>query len=168
MTKFSINTPLIKTITAAALGVAAVSPAMADEADIVVQSTAAMEEWSADTARSLDRRLVNAERLSRVSPVSGIVQVRFELDDDGNPENLDVISSSGHRSTDGLAKRAVKGLRDLGGVPVANAGDQTFQANIIFASNEGEYAKLAYKLEKLETARLARNDAEGGVISFGL
>ena len=152
MTKLSINTPLIKTITAAALGVAAISPAMADESPIVVQSTAAMEEWSANAARS----------------VSGIVQVRFELDDDGNPENLDVISSSGHRSTDGLAKRAVKGLRDLGDAPVANAGDQTFQANIIFASNEGEYAKLAYEIEKMETARLARNDAEGGVISFGL
>ena len=158
----------IKTTLAAALSIAAISPALADEQQIVVQSTAAFEEWQADVTRSLDRRLANADRQTRTNPVSGIVQLRFTLDGYGVPHDFDVVTSSGDRSTDLVAKRAVRGLNQLSEAPVLDASGQTFQANIVFASNADEREMLTKKLAKMEQARLARSSSETSVISFGL
>lgn len=158
---------LIKTTLAAALGLAAVSPAIAGEEPIVVHSQAAMEQWSADVTHSLDRRLANAERQLRVKPVSGIVQLRFTLDSDGKPQAFETISSSGDRDTDTVARLAVRGLKQLDEAPVATADNQAFIANVIFANDREEEAKFVAKLAKMEGARLAMDTDGPRAISFG-
>ena len=158
----------VKASLAAALSIAAISPAIAGEKQIVVESQAAMQEWQQDVGNSLDRRLVTATRQTRTNPVNGIVQLRFTLDASGKPHDIEVYSGSGDSATDTLAKRAVRGLTELAEAPVANAEAQTFQANIIFAEDARSYRKLAKKLAVSENVRLAQADSEGGVISFGL
>lgn len=160
---------LTKTTLAAALSIAALSPAFAGEqGTIVVESESAMQEWQQDVGKSLDRRLTTATRQTRTNPVSGIVQLRFTLDASGRAHDIEVMSGSGDSSTDTVAKRAVRGLTQLADAPVANASQQTFQANIIFADDARSYRKLAKVLAQSEKVRMAQADSEGGVISFGL
>lgn len=158
---------LIKATLAAALGMAAVSPALAGEQAIVVHSPAAMQAWSESVNGSLDRRLRQASRIHKVNPASGVVQLRFTIDADGKPQEMTVQTSTGDSRTDKLAMRAVRALPQLGDAPVRDLDQQTFQANIIFAQNRDEYARLAEKLAKSERARLARGGAEAQVLAFG-
>ena len=159
---------LMKTTLAAALSIAAISPAIAGEKQIVVESQAAMQQWQKDVGQSLDRRLETAERQLRARPVDAIVQVRFTLDASGKPDDITVFSSSGDSTTDTVAKRAVRGLTQIADAPVSDASARTFQANIIFANDARSYRKLAKALNASEKVRMARADSEGGVISFGL
>ena len=160
---------LMTTTLAAALSVAAFSPAIAGEqGTIVVESESAMQEWQQDVGRSLDRRLVAVAKQTRIGTVSGIVQLRFTLDVSGKAQDIEVLNGSGDFRTDLVAKRAVRGLSQLAEAPVADASSQTFQANIIFADDEVTYSKLAKALAKSEKVRMAQADSERGVISFGL
>ncbi len=160
---------LMKTTLAAALSIAAFSPAIAgDKQPIVVQSEAAMQEWQGDVTRTLNRRLVSLANLTRTNTVNGIAQIRFTLDEDGMPQDIEVYSSTGDGRTDRVAKRAVRGLTRLDEAPVTDAAQRTFQANIIFADSVERHEKLAEKLAMSETARLAKAEGEGSVISFGL
>lgn len=157
----------IKTALAAALSIAAISPAMAGDEPIVVHSEAAMKQWQADVTRSFDRRLANAERQMLIRPANGIVQLRFTLDADGKPEDIETITSSGHRGTDAIARRAVQGLDQLDEAPVTNVADQVFIANVIFAQDSDQKTRLAAKLAKMEGARLAMSTDGTSAISFG-
>nr|WP_298898857.1 energy transducer TonB [uncultured Altererythrobacter sp.] len=160
---------LMTTTLAAALSIAAFSPAIAGEqSTIVVESESAMQAWQKDVGRSLDRRLATATKQTRIDPVSGIVQLRFTLDGSGKPRDISVLNGSGDTRTDFVAKRAVRGLTQLANAPVANASEQTFQANIVFADDKATYSKLAKALAASENIRMAQADSEGGVISFGL
>ena len=161
---------LIKTAFASALALGAVTataPAIAGDNDIIVQSQAAMEEWSQGVTRSLNRQLVAAERFSSTTPKPGIVQIRFTLDDNGNAENFKLYRSSGHNGTDNVAKRAVRKLRKLDEAPVSDVANRTFQANVIFAADRTEHRKLAAKLDKMERSRLARGGPEAEVVTLG-
>lgn len=160
---------LMTTTLAAALSIAAFSPAIAGEqGTIVVESESAMQAWQQDVGRSLDRRLVAAAKQKRIDTVSGIVQLRFTLDASGKAHDIEVLNGSGDSRTDLVAKRAVRSLSQLADAPVADVSSQTFQANIIFADNEATYSKLAQALVKSEGIRVAQADSEGGVISFGI
>ena len=160
---------LMTTTLAAALSIAAFSPAIAGEqGTIVVESESAMQEWQQDVGNSLDRRLTTATKQTRIDPVNSIVQLRFTLDASGKAHDIEVLNGSGDVRTDLVAKRAVRGLSRLADAPVADASAQTFQANIIFADDTATYSKLAKALVQSEKVRMAQADSEGGVISFGL
>lgn len=164
---------LTKTAFASALALGAftaTTPAIAGDAGqdgIVVQSQAAMEEWSQDVTRSLNRGLIQSERFSNTRPQSGIVQVRFTVDADGKAENVSLYRSSGHSPTDRVATRAVRWIARLDDAPVQNLTDQTFQANIIFAPDAQEHEVLARKLEQMESARIASSGTEASVVTLG-
>ncbi len=161
---------LTKTAFASALALGAftaTTPAIAGDDGIVVQSQAAMEEWSQDVTRSLNRGLIQSERFSNTRPKSGIVQVRFTVGADGKAENVSLYRSSGHAPTDRVATRAVRWIARLGDAPVQNLRDQTFQANIIFAPDAPEHEALARKLEQMESARIASSGAEESVVTLG-
>jgi len=118
---------LMTTTLAAALSIAAFSPAIASEqGTIVVESESAMQEWQQDVGRSLDRRLATATKQTRTDPVSSIVQLRFTLDASGQAHEIEVLNGSGDIRTALVAKRAVSGLSQLAEAPVADASSQTF------------------------------------------
>ena len=153
---------------AMALGaLAATVPATAGDQDIVVQSQPAMEQWSRDVTRSLNRQLVNVERLNNAVPRPGIVQVRFTLDENGRASDMTLLRSSGHAGTDSLAQKAVRKLRHLDEAPVRDVRGKLFQANIIYARDGYERDQLADELARSERSRIALGVNEAEVLSFG-
>ncbi len=167
MKTFANTTRILSFSSAAALGLLALAPAQAESNPIVVESQEAMAEWQADVNRSLNNRLYAATSSYRSQPESGIVQVRFTVDAEGNAQNIELIKGTGDRSTDRVAERAVSRVSYLDEAPVRDIQSRTFQANIIFARNHEEHDELKAKLAKLETARLALADEEEDVILLG-
>ena len=118
-------------LTATTFGVLS-SPAVGQELVVTVTPLTEMEVWSKTVTRNLDRRLARPE----IGNASGIVQLRFTLDEKGHPENILLFRSSGNHRTDRAAMNAVRGLNRLNEAPVRNVYEQTFQANIVFATDQ--------------------------------
>lgn len=159
-TLFKISLP-------AALAFAAASPAFADEAPIYVVSQTAFEQWQDDVSSDLNRNLRNASLRQDGRIESGIVQIRFRLDENGKPADLSTYSNSTSTSAKWVAYRAVRMLRNLAEAPVKGVRDAEFLANVIFARDEADHARLAAKLEQSEQARLASNGAEQRLVALG-
>lgn len=149
---------------AAALPLAA--PASAGD-DILVTSTSAMQEWQQEVTRDLDQRLLLAEKFTSRRPQSGIVQIRFELDENGKPVNLDTVYNSSGVSGERTASWAVRRLSNLDEVPVANASGARFQANIIYAESPQQKAEYLAELRETRNTRFAASDGEAPVIQLG-
>lgn len=153
---------------AAALGLAlAATPASAGQDDIVVKSSAEMAAWQKDVTRDLNNKLRTSERFHSIRPESGIVQIRFTLDESGRPQDLKTYRSSGHVGSDRAATWAVRRLSRMDEAPVSNPDRAVFQANIIYAENRQDYARLAAELQESERARLASASSEVEVIALG-
>ena len=131
--------------------------AHADEASdgIIVTSQAEMVAWQKDTTRTLNRALETAFTPRSASVSDGIVQVTFDMGADGKPTNLEVIESSANWTAERIAVRAVGRLGDISDVPVTNAQDARFLANIVFADSVEEHAELTRELEKSMSEGLA-------------
>ena len=156
--------PLAAAALAVTLPLAA--PAAAGK-DILVTSPTAMAQWQADVTRDLDHKLLLAERYTRGRPTSGIVQIRFTLDEDGKPTNLETVYDSAGTAARRSASWAVRRLRDLDQAPVMNASGVRFQANIIFAENREQKTVLAAQLDRMERVRLASAGSERAVVALG-
>lgn len=142
-----MKTPLIA-LAGAALCVAV--PATSQ--DIVVSAeTAAIDAVSQD----LDRALERAGSPRRHALGEGIAMVRFQRGVDGMPSNVKLYRSSGSARIDALATAAVSRLGHNAPLPAFAGPGQMFQANIVVANDEQEFADLTNRLAKLEKARLA-------------
>ena len=154
-------------LTATTFGVLS-SPAVGQELAVTVTPPTEMEVWSKTVTRNLDRRLARPEiGNARIGNASGIVQLRFTLDEKGHPENILLFRSSGNHRTDRAAMNAVRGLNRLNEAPVRNVYEQTFQANIVFATDQPELEQFTEELRLSEIERLAQASTESDVISFG-
>lgn len=139
------------------------SPAVGQELVVAVTPPTEMEVWSKTVTRNLDRRLARPG----IGSTSGIVQLRFTLDEEGHPENILLFRSSGNRRTDRAAMDAVRYLNGLNEAPVRNVYEQTFQANIVFATDQPELEQFTEELRLSEIERLAQASTDSDVISFG-
>ena len=152
---------------AAALSLMAVAPVNADDQTIIVESKEAMAAWQSDVTRSLNNQLLSERSTPRRAIESGIVQLRFTIDENGDAQNFELLSGTGDRATDRAAQRAVSRVSHLEDAPVRDIQSRTFQANIIFAKSPEEQDELMAKLAKSERVRLARAAEEREVIMFG-
>lgn len=164
LTKFVI-------LPAAAVGMALpfAAPAIAGEKSdgIVVTSMAKMKEWQAATTKDINRSLKNARIPITTRPNNSVVQITFTLGDDGKAENIEVLKGNGNWAARKAATYAVRRLNDLDTVPVTNAQDAQFLANIFFASNKQVHKELAAKLAQSEATRLAASGGEEEYILLG-
>ena len=139
-----------------------------DEAtDIVVQSNAAMKEWKEDVTHDLNRALARSSVARKMTPNASIVQVTFEIGEDGKPTNIELYNDEGNYSARKTAVYAVSRLRDLDTVPVS--GDRSelqFLANIIFADSRADEERLAARLEASEQERIASTGVERTYIAL--
>ena len=160
-----------KTAAIPAIALAAMVPfagvAHADEAtgDIVVTSQAEMAAWQKDATVSLNRSLASATDAPSALISDGIVQITFEMGADGEPTNLEVITSDASWVAERAAKRAVRRLGDISDIPVANAKDARFLANIVFADDIKQHDALVSELKKSMSNGLA--SGENGYIVIG-
>ena len=160
-----------KTAAIPAIALAAMVPfagiAHADEAagDIIVTSQAEMAAWQKGATVSLNRSLAHSSDVRSAAISDGIVQIAFEMGADGEPTNLEVIASDANWVAERVAKRAVRRLGDISDVPVANAKDARFLANIVFADDAEEHAELMSEVKKSMAKTLA--SGESGYIVIG-
>jgi hypothetical protein len=155
----SMTRPLIMTC-ALTLAVCA-APALSKKSEIVVAADSA----NVAVSRDLDRQL-NAAAF-RQDHGDGYAIVRFERGEDGRPANVTFYRRSGVLSVDRLARRAVSRLGARGGLPETGDANQPYQANIVLATSEPSYRKLAADLAKAERQRLASRPAETKVAVLG-
>ncbi|MEL7198107.1 MAG: energy transducer TonB [Pseudomonadota bacterium] len=137
---------------AASLPLAA--PAAADTNDDRILVTE-MDSWKANATRRLNRALQRNPINQTGAPAPGIVQLSFTLNANGSPTNVEVLSNSANRPAAQSAKYAVRRMGDLSDVPVANAGDTQFIANVIFANDHREKRELIAELKSKPYASFA-------------
>lgn len=167
-TNTNISKIACRTIGAALLvALPANSLASNDSDDIVVSPSAAMVQWQEDTTTDLNRALSHGGVRYRGEPNNAIVQITFSLGDDGKADNVRLHNDEGNYFARRIAVRAVKRLRDLDQVPVANPQDAKFLANIIFANSDNDLGRLEERLAKMERARLASSGKERTYLALG-
>lgn len=156
-------------VAAFALALPFAAPALAGEKSdgIVVTSQAKMDEWKAETTKDINRSLVNAPIPNNSRPNTAVVQIAFTLGDDGKPNNIEVLDGRGNWAARKAATYAVRRLDDLDQVPVTNAQNARFLANIFFAGTPEDYKALKTQLKKSEAQRLAAADGEDEYILLG-
>lgn len=142
-----------------ALAVSAV-PALSKMQEIVVSADSA----EVAVSRDLDRQLAAAARFDQAHG-DGYAIVRFHRGEDGRPANVTFYRRSGVFSVDRLARNAVRRLGRDGGLPDTGAANQPFQANIVLATSERSYRKLAADLTSAEQRRLASSPKERAVVA---
>lgn len=153
---------------AAAAVAALASPALAGEPneDIVVTSHADMKAWQSDTTRTLNHLLEREPRMRNTNPSPGIVQLTFDMGDNGKPTNIALHSKTTNSVSVQAARSAVRRL-DLSDVPVTNSDNARFIANIVFSNGKRQHADLMAQLEESERARIASGTAESEYIVLG-
>ena len=151
---------------AATLPFAAPALAGVEHEDIVVTSRADLQAWQADATRTLNRALERNPRERNSRPSAGIVQLTFEMGADGKPTNIQTLASTTNWVSVRAARFAVRRLGDISDVPVTNADNARFLANIVFANDRVEYDRLASELERSENARIAAS-GEGYIVLGG-
>ncbi len=135
--------------------------------DIVVTSPAKMAEWQSATTKDINRSLKNAPIPTHARPNSSVVQITFTLGENGKPDNIEVLNGNGNWAARKTAAYAVRRLDGLDQVPVTNAQNAQFLANIFFASTPEDYKALKMALKKSEAKRLAAADGEDEYILLG-
>ena len=143
------------------------TPAIAGSDDIVVTSQSEMDAWQKGATMRLNRVLARNPAERSATPGSGIVQVTFTLDEDGRPANIALHGSTAGRVAEQSAIYAVRRMGDLSDVPVANAKDAQFIANIVFANDRAERRDLFAELAQSEQTRLASGSSEAQFIALG-
>lgn len=132
---------------------------------IVVTPEVSQEAFVKKVSGDLNFQLGRAARWNEAN-TNGITIVRFTRDAQGEADNVRIYRKSGKYGLDRTAMRAVKRLESLDRVPIGTSEDQVYQANIVFASNERNMARLTDKLAGEEAARLARGE-DTHVFAFG-
>ncbi len=161
----------LKTLTGRALGAAlllSVPAAVSADHDIVVQPSPELTQWQQETSTDLSRALErsSAVQFGQQRINNSIVQVAFRIGEDGRPDSIQVLDGNGNFGAKRVAKRAVRSLDNLDAVPVANAQNVQFLANIIFADNERIHDRLEQRLQEMEATRLASAGPERTYIAL--
>ena len=153
---------------AASTAVLSVPLSAGAEQDIVVRSpTQSMAEWKSDMNAQLGRKLGRSDGFRNQGPMTAVVQIRFTLDEEGKPTNLQTLHHEGARRAAYASRYAVRSLRGFDDAPLPDARAAVYQANLIFARNDREKAELKAKLDRVDRARIAANGAEDVVMLGG-
>ncbi len=123
----------------------AVSFAQQEQELLVDGRSVSLEEWSQDVTNKLDRALnrpMGGSTATRAadSP-SGIVAVRFQRSVTGEATAVELAGSSGFRTLDRAALRAVADMDALDRPPSGIPANQNYVAAIMFSTTEAEHQR---------------------------
>ena len=146
------------------------APAAAEQpegSEITVRSSA-VEDWAERISHDLDRKL-EADVASKFSKGrnSGIVRVRFTIDEAGKPQNVVLYDGVSNWRINRHAMMAVSHLDTVHPMPGAIAPHTIFQANIIYAESSAGMDRLVRKLAREERSRIDRSPREERIFVFG-
>lgn len=161
----------MKYIHAAPLALALVITGMAAQAQspnetIVVTSARTLNQMVEAVSDDLDRSLELQSRGRISGDRRGVVSVRFTAGPDGKAQNIETYRRDSSRWVHSAAHRAVRSLDGLQPLPANVSPDAVFQANIIFANDEEDKAKLERNLAREEAQRIASSPSERKVLAM--
>lgn len=132
--------PYLAIATAVTLFAPAYAAQQQTKSPLVVTATAlTVDQWSANTTKSLERQLRRAVHSNSPQTNEGVVRVNFRCSEDGTPSEVALANSSGHGDLDRAALRAVRGISTLHPLPQGIPHDQRFAALILFANDQLSY-----------------------------
>lgn len=94
-----------------------------------------LSEWTVRMTRLLDQEMRYPRPAFGREAASGMVRVKFNCSEDGRPDKVILLKSSGDPNTDQAALRAVKRLASLHPMPTGFTPEQKFEAVLILASS---------------------------------
>lgn len=134
---------------------------------IVVMPVPSQEVFVERVSEDLERQLNRNTGIRNDVSGEGIAIVRFVRDTEGSPAEIRMMRRTGNSGLDRLAIQAVRRLSTLEAVPEGVGPGQIFQANIVFANTDHDFAKLSDQLAREEAARIAASPEEHAVFAFG-
>lgn len=138
-------------IIALALATVIAGPALARQHEktiVVTSGPTTLAHWSTGFTRQLERKLHYPQPPTGDLPASGIVAVRFQCSPDGRPAGIVLHRKSGDRGLDREAMRAVSRIESLHPLPPGVKPNQTFEADILFATAWSEYQHQVDQLNR--------------------
>jgi len=97
-----------------------------------------MAEWTERMHRVLANELHYPMPVLGLRPGSGTVSVKFNCSDNGRPDKVSVLKSSGDSLLDRAALSAVRRMASLHPLPTGFTPSQKFVALIVFANNASD------------------------------
>lgn len=134
---------------------------------IEVVAASPMQQWHKDTTRSLNRSLKRAPAFTYGRVNESIVQIAFNVGDDGRAQNMRVLPGDGNHTAKRAALYAVRRLDTLASIPESKS-NQKVLANIIFYDNERSLEKMEARLASSERERVASKGELSQYLAIGV
>ena len=151
-----------KAISAFFVGSLMVVPALSQ--DIIVEpKRTTVDTFVENVSNDLDDQLRNV-RMNSMSLYGGVAQVRFHVDEDGNPTDVWFYKKARDRQVNRIAVNAINRLEGIDLASIGYPEDTVIQANVVIATTRGQGDRLLKKLERDEQARLAAAQPNGRVV----
>lgn len=151
-----------KTIAAIFVGSLMVVPALSQNI-IVEPKRATVDTFVEEVSHDLDDELRRA-RFDPISLYGGVAQVRFNVDDEGNPTNVRLYKKARDRQVNRVAMHAINRLEGINLASIGYPEDTVIQANVVISTSRDQTAQLLKKLQRDEQARLAAAQPEDRIV----
>lgn len=135
-------------------GISAAQP----EHDEITVSGEGFTHWSEMVGKALDAKLQYPRPVGTNRYEEGVVQIAFRCDENGRPAQVAVQKSSGSNQLDAAALRAVNAIPTLHPLPAGLGMGRQFQANILFAVDDGSTQRIDRMWRKVNGLALAANN----------
>ncbi len=125
------------------LAAPAIAGGHSQEPPITVQGQhETVAQWSDRVGHSLDRGLAYPKPMGTANYNQGLAKVAFHCSQDGRPDGVALISSSGSRDLDRAAMQAVQRIQTLHPLPDGIGHDRAIQAWVAFAPDADSLAQM--------------------------
>lgn len=152
---------------AAALFASPIDAIAQDSQDTIeVRASSPMQQWQARTTDALNRSLARAPAMRKGFVNASIVQIAFEIDEDGRASDMNILPGDGNFTAERAALYAVRRLDTLASMPTQGSSKHVL-ANIIFYHDADSLRELKARLAASESARLSSRGAYRHFVAIG-
>jgi periplasmic protein TonB len=117
-------------------------------------------QWSQRIGHSLNQQIVYPRQMGIANFNEGVARVGFHCSEDGRPDGVSLIRSSGSRDLDRAAMQAVQSIRTLHPLPDGVSHERGMEAWVAFAPDEESLQRMTRDTSR--AAQFANAQAEQG------
>ncbi len=140
-------------------------PATATAGSDIVVLAPSVEAWSTKVFGDIDRNLRYPTPLLGMPLSEGMVAVKFNCSETGEPAGIELSSSSGHSDLDKATMRAVRRIATLHPLPQGVSRDQRFLVRVLFARSSEELNRRTAEMRAQANAHNARIMSDRGSLA---
>lgn len=125
-----------------------------DPTIMIVAPPVTFNQWSRSMTDNIEKHLYYPMSFANERSPVGIVSVGFRCDGTGGVTEVVLLKKSGNRTLDNAALFAVRKMTSTHPMPARFKGNETFLANILFATDRDEYDR---QIRLLHAAAIKQN-----------